>query len=194
MAKDKALTEAAGEYYVAFRLAAEACAVGLTDHGTRAIDIVVANPDTEKSITIQSKTMRNALGRSATESWWKWRVGTSRRPAHEGFFYAFVNLKDDPSETPDVFIVPSGQLMSLLEEYEDKSGRVIDTTAARLLSKTRSIGLLCLISFVKQQGLQANQFDKIFSRGHYSITSSHRRSGSKQGSTSSPLYTKNSTS
>jgi len=127
MTRDKALTGAAGEYYVAFRLAAEGCAVGLTAHGTRAIDIVVANPDTGRSVTIQSKTMRNALGQSATESWWKWRVGSSRRPAHENFFYAFVNLKDDPSETPDVFIVPSGQLISLLEEYKGKSGQVVDT-------------------------------------------------------------------
>lgn len=127
MTKDKALTGAAGEYYVAFRLAAEGCAVGLTAHGTRAIDIVVANPNTGSSITIQSKTMRNALGRSGTESWWKWRVGTSRRLSHENFFYAFVNLRDDPSETPDVFIVPSGQLESLLEEYKDKEGRVIDS-------------------------------------------------------------------
>jgi len=64
MTKDKALTGAAGAYYVGFRLSALEYAVGLTTHGTRAIDMFVANPDTGKSITIQSKTMLNALVQS----------------------------------------------------------------------------------------------------------------------------------
>ena len=64
MTKDKALTGAAGAYYVGFRLSALEYAVGLTTHGTSAIDMFVANPDTGKSITIQSKTMLNALVQS----------------------------------------------------------------------------------------------------------------------------------
>ena len=62
--KDKVLTGAAGEYYVAFQLAASEYAVGLTTRGTRLIDIFVANPKTGKSITIQTKTMRKASVRS----------------------------------------------------------------------------------------------------------------------------------
>lgn len=114
MTKDKALTGAAGEYYVAFRLTAEGYAVGLTPRGTSSIDLIVANPNIGKSITIQTKTMGIARG---TASWWKWRVGKSRQPPHGTFFYAFVDLKSDPSQTPDVFIVPSGKLASLLEVY-----------------------------------------------------------------------------
>ena len=126
MAKDKALTGAAGAYYVGFRLTAEGYAVGLTAHGTRSIDMVVANPDTGKSIAIQTKTMRKASERTKTESWWKWRVGTSGRPAHESFFYAFVDLRNDPSQTPDVFIVPSSELIPpLLEEYPNDTWCVI---------------------------------------------------------------------
>ena len=126
--KDKALIGAAGEYYVAFRLSAEGYAVGLTTHGTRSIDMLIANPDTGKSITIQTKTMRDAFVRSRKWGpYWKWRVGTtSRRPAHKTFFYAFVGLRDDPSkETPDVFIVPSILLTPLLEEYTGDNWCVI---------------------------------------------------------------------
>ncbi|MBA7591509.1 hypothetical protein ES708_33667 [subsurface metagenome] len=115
MSKDKALTGAAGEYYVAFRLTAQGYAIGLTPRRTSSIDLIVANPNTGKSITIQTKTMGIARG---TASWWKWRVGkASLRPGHETFFYAFVDLKSDPSQTPDVFIVPSSELASFLEVY-----------------------------------------------------------------------------
>ncbi len=50
--------------------------------------------------------------------YWKWPVGKSRLEAHETFFYVFVDLRNDPSQTPDVFIVPSGELDSLSEEFQ----------------------------------------------------------------------------
>lgn len=115
--KDKALTGAAGEYYVAFRLSAEGYAVGLTTHGTRLIDMFVANPNTAKSITIQTKTMQNAFVRSKKYTpYWKWPVGKSHLKTRETFFYVFVNLRGDTSQTPDVFIVPSSELDSLLSD------------------------------------------------------------------------------
>ena len=127
MTKDKVLTGAAGAYYAGFRLSALGYAVGLTTHGTRAIDMVVANPDTGKSITIQTKTGFNAFVQSRRWGpYWKWRVGTSRRPAHETFFYAFVDLMNDLSQTPDVFIVPSTELPHLLEEYTNDTWCVIE--------------------------------------------------------------------
>ena len=127
MTKDKVLTGAAGAYYVGFQLSALGYTVGLTTHGTRAIDMVVANPDTGKSITIQTKTGFNAFVQSRRWGpYWKWRVGTSRRPAHETFFYAFVDLMNDLSQTPDVFIVPSTELPHLLEEYTNDTWCVIE--------------------------------------------------------------------
>ena len=76
--QEKALTGAAGAYYVAFQLSTRGYAVGLTTYGTRAIDMLVANPETGKSITIQSKTMSNAFvcSKKWNSSWWKWRVST----------------------------------------------------------------------------------------------------------------------
>ncbi len=67
MNKDRALTGAAGEHYVAFRLTAMGYAVGLTTRGTRTVDMVVANPDTGKSVSIDTKTMKKAFGRSKSE-------------------------------------------------------------------------------------------------------------------------------
>jgi hypothetical protein len=111
MEKDKVLTGAAGTYYVAFQLSAQGYAVGLTTYGTKAIDLFVANPDTGKSITIQTKTGSDAFVRSKKYgTFWHWRVGKPRK-AHKSFFYVFVDLKkNDPSQTPDAFIVPSGEL------------------------------------------------------------------------------------
>ncbi len=63
---EKVLTGAAGEYYVAFRLAAMGYAVGLTTRGVSTIDLIAANVKTSKSITIQTKTMLNAF----TGCWW----------------------------------------------------------------------------------------------------------------------------
>lgn len=125
MTKDKALTGATGAYYVAYRLSALGYAIGLTTHGTRAIDLIVANPDTGKSIAIQTKTMLSAFVQSKKHGpYWKWPVGKSREP-HKTFFYAFVDLKDDPVQTPDVFIVPSAKLSPLLEEYPNMTFCVI---------------------------------------------------------------------
>jgi len=61
MGRDRALTGAAGEHYMAFWLAAMGYAVGLTTRGTRIVDMVVANLDNGKSITIDTKTMRKAF-------------------------------------------------------------------------------------------------------------------------------------
>ena len=119
--RDKALTGAAGEYYVAFRLSSNGYAVGLTTHGTRAIDMLVSNPDTGKSVTIQTKTMRGAFVQSKKYGpFWKWRVSKSLPTAYEGFIYVFVDLLDDLSQAPDIFIVPSVELEPLLEQYPEE--------------------------------------------------------------------------
>lgn len=116
--RDKALIGAAGEHYVAFRLIASGYAVGLAPRGTSAIDLLVANSGTGKSITIQTKTGWKAMYGSAVEPWWKWPVSMSRQEPRDTFFYAFVDLKGDPSQTPDVFIVPSVEVAPpLLREF-----------------------------------------------------------------------------
>ena len=116
MVKDLALTGAAGEYYVAFRLLAKNYTVALTPRGTTSIDMIVANRETGKTITIQTKTGKDAFVKR--NSLWNWRVGRPRKP-FASFFYVFVDLKNDPSQTPDVFIVPSEKLRPLLTVYPE---------------------------------------------------------------------------
>jgi hypothetical protein len=130
MSKDRALTGAAGEHYVAFRLYAMGYAVGLTTRGTRNVDMVVANPDTGKSITIDTKTMQKAFERSGSDYWWKWRMGVRafEKPIHDDFFYVLVDLKGDPAKTPDLFIVPSKELHGLLEPHPEG----VDPTSGKL--------------------------------------------------------------
>ncbi len=52
------------------------------------------------------------------------------KPIHEGFFYVLVDLKDDSTKTPDVFIVPSTKLKGLLDPYpkgvKPGSGKLTD--------------------------------------------------------------------
>ena len=121
---EKALTGAAGEHYVAFRLAAMGCPVGFTPRGTKGADLLVTDISTGKSITLQVKTGSDAyMPRSTWGPYWKWRVGVSRSPQQTTLYYLFVDMKGDPSKSPDVFVVPSVTLEStgastgLLEEY-----------------------------------------------------------------------------
>ena len=118
LTRDKALVGAAGEHYVAFRLSADGYAVGLTARGTMALDLLVANPQTGSSITVQTKTMTNAW--VASRKWgnyWKWRIGSKRLAPHDRFFYVLLDLREDPSQAPAAFIVPSKQLGPLLEAF-----------------------------------------------------------------------------
>ena len=125
---EKVLTGAAGEYYVAFRLAAMGYAVGLTTRGVSTIDLIVANVKTSKSITIQTKTMLNAFtgSKKDAEYWWKWRLGISAKPVEDTFFFTFVDIKGDASNVPDVFIVPSAKVSRLFDDYKNDKGELVD--------------------------------------------------------------------
>jgi len=88
--------------------------------------------------------MQKAFGRSESDCWWKWRMGIRayEKPIHEDFFYALVDLKGDPTETPDVFIVPSKELNRFLEPYpigvSPASGKLTDVWCV-IYSKDASI-------------------------------------------------------
>ncbi len=128
MEKDKVLTGAAGEYYVAFQLSARGYAVGLTARGTKSADLLVTNLETGKSATIQVKTMSKAFVQPKNdEPYWKWRVRSPQVPTSKTFLYAFVDLKNNISESPDVFIVPSSQLTKLVYEWKDNKEKVRDS-------------------------------------------------------------------
>ena len=124
---DKALTGAAGEHYVAFRLSALGYPIGLTTRGTRAADLLASNPETGKSIIVQIKTMRNAFAENKKSgSYWHWRISSSRPKPKDTLYYVFVDLKDDAQKSPDVFIIPSLKIKPpLLVEYTNYIGIAI---------------------------------------------------------------------
>ena len=111
-AREKTLTGAAGEYYVAFRLAALGYAVGVTT--AWAIDVVAASAKTAKAITIQTKTASSAFKVDKDgDSYWQWPLGKEDQPESKSFYYAFIDLKGDASKNPKMFIVLSTKLKTL---------------------------------------------------------------------------------
>lgn len=126
MAGDKALTGSAGVHFVAFQLSSRGHAVGLTGPGVKAVDLMAANAETGKSISIQVKTMTVAKVNSRKYgSYWKWRVGQqlAEGKGHKDLFVTFVDLRGGPATEPDmpwdpdVFVVPSTRLHSLVNEF-----------------------------------------------------------------------------
>ena len=127
--REKALTGSAGVHYVAFQLSSRGHAVGLTGPGVKAVDLLAANAETGKSISIQVKTMTDAhvdIGKPADH--WKWRIGKqlAESPRDKQFFIAFVNLRggppvaNDASWDPEVFIVPSPIPEKLIRRFGPK--------------------------------------------------------------------------
>ncbi len=110
--KATALTGAAGEHYVAFRLSALGFPVALTRGGSPTVDLMVGDLSGENVISIQVKTSTGAnreRKRNPSSSHWEWDVGAkAMKLVGKSIFYAFVDLKwKGGEESPDVFIVPS---------------------------------------------------------------------------------------
>ena len=114
------LTGASGEHYVAFALSALGYSVGLTRGGSPLVDLLVGSKDGKSSISIQVKTSNWAYReykRKKEKDHWEWDVGRKGlEEKGESFFYAFVDLKwsDDGVAQPDVFIVPSSDVVDWL--------------------------------------------------------------------------------
>lgn len=108
-----ALTGAAGEHYVAFRLSEMGFPVALTRGGSPAVDLMVSGTDGRNAVSIQVKTSsgaRREYVRKPENNCWEWDVGKrAMKLRGERLFYAFVDLKWGESHTsiPDVFIVQS---------------------------------------------------------------------------------------
>lgn len=109
--RTSALTAAAGEYYVAFQLSARGYCVGIPRANTPAVDLLVANQTGTKTLAIQVKTSswaRRDRKRDPSKSHWEWDVGERAVTLRgDNLFYAFVDLRGDSGERPEVFFVPS---------------------------------------------------------------------------------------
>jgi hypothetical protein len=112
--RSTALTGAAGEHFVAYKLSAMGYPVALTRGGSPTVDLMVGDLQGGSPVSIQVKTSTGAWRerkRDAGDSRWEWDVGKKALTLRgDSIFYAFVDLKslEATRHVPDVFIVPSG--------------------------------------------------------------------------------------
>jgi hypothetical protein len=104
-------TGAAGEHYVLYRLLQREYVAGLAPQNAPNSDIIATNVKGTKAAAIQVKT-RRPLG--AGDDW----VMKDKHEKLEGerMFYCFVDLKKDPTASPDIYIVPSKVVARVLKE------------------------------------------------------------------------------
>ena len=116
-----ALTAAAGEHFVAYRLSAMGFPVAMTRGGSPTIDLMVGSISGSTTTSIQVKTSNWANRRfkkKPEKNSWEWDVGKKALEINsENIFYAFVDLRWDKAKnnTPIVFIVPSKDVHSFVK-------------------------------------------------------------------------------
>ncbi len=116
-----ALTGAAGEHFVAYKLSALGFPVALTRGGSPTIDVMVGNLTGTETLSIQVKTSnwaRREFKRKPENNRWEWDVGKKALTLRgKSIYYAFVDLQWDPTnqhQMPTVFIVPSDDVANFL--------------------------------------------------------------------------------
>jgi len=111
-----AITGAAGEYFVAARLAAMGYVVALTRGGSPSVDLLVSNQSGSMTVSIQVKTAwwaRRDHKRKKEKDRWEWPIRRyEAQDASPQFLYAFVDLRawPDTGYTPLVFVMPSKEV------------------------------------------------------------------------------------
>jgi len=103
MRRDSALVGLAGTYFVAAELSQLGYVATVTSRNTEGIDILAANRDGSKAVSIQVKTSRDDLRESFSRSWIMQEKHENIYSDH--LFYVFADLK--PNEKPDLYVVPS---------------------------------------------------------------------------------------
>ena len=103
----------AGVYYVASQLAARGFHAAVTFGNAPSIDILVGLLDGSATLSLQVKTSHWALrtrgrGENKILHHYEWDVGQKSATLHRpDLFFAFVDLKLQREQLPDVFIIPS---------------------------------------------------------------------------------------
>ena len=102
-------TGAAGQFFVAYGLAAREIHASLTNGNSPSVDIMAANEAGSKLLSIQVKTARWAGKRAYGHDGFNWDVGFHATGKYsKSYWYAFVDLKEGNSNfSPDVYFVPS---------------------------------------------------------------------------------------
>ena len=102
---------AAGQYFLAYGLAARQVNAGITLGNAPSVDVLASSSDGSRSLAFQVKTSRNAYRRNRYGcEGFEWDVGANVIGKHsEGFWYAFIDLGEQNirSWSPKIFFVPS---------------------------------------------------------------------------------------
>ena len=121
-----AIIGAAGEHFVAARLAAMGYVVALTRGGSPAADLLVTTQKGTASASVQVKTSTWAgrwQKKDPAKNHWEWPISKKAADRHGSkFLYALVDLQDWPDKTqpPQVFIVPSTLVAAWIQKTIDQ--------------------------------------------------------------------------
>lgn len=99
----------AGQYYLAYCLAARGMHASLTLGNAPSVDLIISSSDGKRSLAVQVKTATSAKKRKYGNVGYEWYVGSGAVGKNSpDFVYAFLDFKGDVvNNTPDVFFVPS---------------------------------------------------------------------------------------
>ena len=109
----------AGQFYVAFCLAARDINAAITLGNAPRVDLMASSPDGKRTLSFQIKTSTNAYRKKRYgNEGYEWRVNKSViGKYHESFWYAFVNLQENRAKfEPEVFLVPSRWVAEFVKE------------------------------------------------------------------------------
>lgn len=111
MARGRAqFTGAAGQFYVAYELAAREINAAITLGSAPGVDVFASSSDGSRSLAFQVKTSRSAYrAKRYGHEGFEWDVGASVIGKHsETFWYAFVDLQElNGVCSPRAYLVPS---------------------------------------------------------------------------------------
>ena len=105
------LSGIAGEYFVAAELTRRNCIASITLRNTRGVDILAANVDATRTVSIQVKTFQG------TRQEWVLDAGVETARA-DNHFFVFVNL-NGLTDKPSFHIVPSAIVAAYCRENHE---------------------------------------------------------------------------
>ncbi|WP_170565950.1 hypothetical protein [Ruegeria atlantica] len=109
MISKTALTGAAGEHYVLSELLRRGYIATLAPQGAPNMDVVVADTDGRNFCAIQVKTRQNS-GRDGG-----WHMSAKHEKIiEERLFYAFVDFGCSPTDSTEVYLVPSAKVAEVI--------------------------------------------------------------------------------
>lgn len=114
---DTQLVAAAGEHYVAYKVASLGFVPALVRQGVRGIDLIASSPDGSKTVGLQIKVAWSAVfdrGNGAAAESFHLRFPLGQRAiaaTPDSTIFCFVDLRKwSPREAPDVYLVSARQV------------------------------------------------------------------------------------